>query len=315
MKSVASAPGKVILFGEHFVVYGTKAILASIDKRVTVTSSKTDTDSVNINSSLGKISIPKSKLDVNKRSPFLPFVYIVKKMYDDFNYEGGFEINIESEIPSGVGLGSSSACCVAGAASITGLFEKYSKEKILELAIEAEKTIFKNTSGADSTVCTFGGIMEYDKQNGSSEIKTNPEFNLVIVNSKILHSTNKVVTKVSKFKEENEHLFTSLCNSEAEIIHEAKNSILTNSHPNLGKAFNENQELLEKIGVSNDKLRQIIKTAKETSFGAKITGAGDGGCVIVLTDDSNLDQTLSNLKKNNLDFFPVKIDTKGLDNF
>ena len=53
----------------------------------------------------------------------------------------------------------------------------------------------------------------------------------------------------------------------------------------------------------------------ETSFGAKITGAGDGGCIIVLTDDSNLEQTLSNLKKNNFDCFPVKIDTKGLDNF
>ena len=315
MKSIASAPGKVILFGEHFVVHGTKAILASIDKRVTVTSSKTDTDSVDINSSLGKISIPKSKIDLNKRSPFLPFVFIAKKMYDAFNYEGGFEINIESELPSGVGLGSSSACCVAGAASITGLFEKYSKEKILDLAIEAEQTIFKNTSGADSTVSTLGGIIEYDKQNGPSKIETIPTFNLVIVNSKVSHSTNKVVTRVSQFKEENDELFTSLCKTEAEIIHEARTSILTNNHQNLGSAMSKNQNLLEEIGVSNEKLQQIISIANETSFGAKITGAGDGGCVIVLTNDSNLEQTLSNLKKNNFDCFSVKIDTKGLDNF
>ena len=315
MKSVASAPGKVILLGEHFVVYGTKAILASINKRVTVTSTKTSTDSVDIKSTLGKISIPKFKLDVNKRSPFLPFVFIAKKMYDTFNYEGGLEVNIESELPSGVGLGSSSACCVAGAASITGLFKKYSKEKILELAIQAEQTIFKNTSGADSTVCTLGGIIEYDKQNGATKIETIPTFNLVIVNSQISHSTNKVVTRVNKFKEENYRIFNTLCENEDEIIQEAKTSILNNNHQNLGHAFRKNQNLLEKIGISNDKLRKIINIANETSFGAKITGAGDGGCVIVLTDESNLEQTLFNLKKKNFDCFSVKIDTTGLDNF
>ena len=78
----------------------------------------------------------------------------------------GVEITIDSDIPIGVGLGSSSACCVAAAASISGLFKELSSEEILNLSIEAEKTIFPDTSGADCTVCTYGGMIVYDKIKG-----------------------------------------------------------------------------------------------------------------------------------------------------
>ena len=77
-------------------------------------------------------------------------------MFEKFG-NSGIIIKIDSEIPSGVGLGSSSACCVAAAASIMNLFEKTSREKILQMSIDAEKTIFPNTSGADCNVCTYGG--------------------------------------------------------------------------------------------------------------------------------------------------------------
>jgi mevalonate kinase len=315
LKSVASAPGKVILFGEHFVVYGLKAVLASIDKRVTVTSTTTDNDLVSINSILGKISIPRSKLYEEKKSTFRPFIYLVRKMIQNTDYNGGLEITIDSDLPPGVGLGSSSACCVAAASSIFGLFENYSKERILKLAIEAEKTIFRNTSGADCTVSTFGGIIEYDKKTGPSKIDSVPNFHLVIANSKIPHSTSKVVSKVENFKKANESLFSSLCDEVSKLIEDAKSALKTNDLISLGRAFTRNQEILEQIGVSNDKLRDMIKLANTTSYGSKITGAGDGGCVITLTDNSNLEQTVENLQNKNLDCFPVKIDCKGLDTF
>ena len=125
-------------------------------------------------------------------------------MIEKFNHRGGINIIINSDIPSGVGLGSSSACCVAAAGSVVGLFKKYSKDEILSLAIEAEKTIFKETSGADCTVCTYGGIIEYDKKSGFKKIQIDKELNLVIVNTKIPHSTKKVVTRVKEFKIKNE---------------------------------------------------------------------------------------------------------------
>ena len=144
MKSIASAPGKIILFGEHFVVHGTKAILAAIDKRVTVTTTFTENKTIRVNSELGTLEVPTS-YPTDKlhhpivELPFRPFIYLANKMINSNQDINGLEITIDSDIPIGVGLGSSSACCVAATASISRLFKNLSSEDILELSIEAEK--------------------------------------------------------------------------------------------------------------------------------------------------------------------------------
>ena len=311
MKSIASAPGKIILFGEHFVVYGIKAILCSIDKRVKVTSLRTDDDSIVIKSNLGNITIPRSKSLDEIKSPFMPFIYLSKTLLAPFGNHNGIAVQIDSSLPSGVGLGSSSACCVAAAASISGLFTKYSKEEILKFAIEAEKTIFKNTYGADCTVCIFGGIMEYDKENGSKKIDSPSNFHLVITNSRVPHSTNSVVKKVNHFKEKNESVFSTLCKEESELIKKVIPSLEKNDLRSLGKIMTNNQEYLEQIGVSNAELRKMIEIANKTSYGSKITGAGLGGCIISLVDESKIDKTLKNLSSKNYEGWAVKSEAKG----
>lgn len=314
MKSKASAPGKIILFGEHFVVYGGKAILCAINKRITVSATKTKENTISIRSNVGDL-ITTPRIPINKvNSPLKPFYFIANKMIEKYNQNTGIEILIRSEIPLGVGLGSSSACCVAGAAAISRLFAKTSKKEILELAIEAEKTIFQNTSGADCTVCTFGGIMEYDK-NGFSEIKLEPNFHLVIANSKIEHSTEKMVSIVKQFKEKNEDEFSKLCKKESNLINKVLILLKNNDLTELGKSMTKNQKHLEAIGVSNEKLRSMIELSQKLSFGAKITGAGGGGCIIVLTNESNVKKVIANFKKKNYDCFSAKIDFKGLDTF
>ena len=313
MKSKASAPGKVILFGEHFVVYGVKAILCAINKRITVTAEKMDSGKISIQSNIGNLELEPGKSISEIKSPLKPFYYLADKMLKNENT--GIKIIVESDIPLGVGLGSSSACCVAGAAAISRLFRKTSNEEILVLAIEAEKTIFKNTSGADCTVCTYGGIMEYDKENGFHKIESKPNFHLVIANSNIEHSTESVVGKVRQFKEKNEIQFTSLCKKESKLIEEVLELLIENNIEKLGTKIKENQEYLETIGISNDKLREMIQIGQTESFGAKITGAGGGGCIYALTDESNLERTINQFKDKNYDCFSVKIDFKGLDTF
>ena len=313
MKSKASAPGKVILFGEHFVVYGVKAILCAINKRITVTAEEIDERKISIKSNIGQLELEPNRPISEINSPLKPFYYLANKIIQNKN--SGIKIVVESEIPLGVGLGSSSACCVAGAAAITKLFENNSKEEILKLAIEAEKTIFQNTSGADCTVCTFGGLMEYDKENGFTKIESEPNFHLVIANSNVEHSTESVVAEVRKFKENNEEEFSKLCKDESNLIENVLELLKENNIKELGQKAIQNQEYLERIGISNDKLRDMIQTGQKSSFGAKITGAGGGGCVFALTDESNLENTIKEFKEKNHECFSVKIDFKGLDTF
>ena len=313
MKSKASAPGKVILFGEHFVVYGVKAILCSIDKRVTVTAEKIKERKILIKSNIGSLELEPGKAIKEIDSPLKPFYYLADKILQ--KKDSGIKIQVESDIPLGVGLGSSSACCVAGAAAISKLFSESSKEEILGMAIEAEKTIFQNTSGADCTVCTFGGIMEYDKEHGFLKIKYEPNFHLVIANSNIEHSTEVIVKDVKSFKDNNENEFSNLCHREQELVKDVLKLLKKNKIKELGEKVNQNQKYLEIIGISNDKIRKMIEIGNESSYGTKITGAGGGGCIFALTDNVNLDKTINQFKEKNYECFSVKIDFQGLNTF
>ena len=311
MKSIASAPAKIILFGEHFVVHGTKAILAAIDKRVTVTTIFTENKTIKINSELGTIEVPILSSHEDVKTEFKPFVYLANKIINSEPNVSGLEITIDSDIPIGVGLGSSSACCVAAAASISELFNKLSSEEILNLSIEAEKTIFPNTSGADCTVCTYGGMIEYDQSSGTRKIESTFQINLVIANSMIPHSTKSSVERVSKFKENDEERFSQLCDLENGLIDEVIISMKNNDSTTLGLKMSENQKYLEEIQISNDTLRNMINSLNQISLGSKITGAGDGGCIIALVQDDNMDKVPALLGKDK-ECFSAKIDTKGV---
>ena len=308
MKSIASAPAKIILFGEHFVVHGTKAILAAIDKRVTVTTTFTENKTIKINSELGTIEVPISSSHEEVKNEFRPFVYLANKIINSDQNVSGLEITIDSDIPIGVGLGSSSACCVAAVASICGLFNELSSEEILKMSIEAEKTIFPDTSGADCTVCTYGGMIEHPS---IEKIDNTFDLNLLIANSMIPHNTKNSVEKVNKFKENDEERFSQLCDLETKLIDEVITAMKNNDATTFGLKMSENQKYLEEIQVSNDTLRGMISSLKEISLGTKITGAGDGGCVIALVKDENMDKVSALLPKDK-ECFSAKIDTKGV---
>ena len=309
MKSIASAPAKIILFGEHFVVHGTKAILAAIDKRVTITSTFTDNKTIKVNSQLGAIEVSISSSHQEVKSEFRPFVYLANEMITSNQDVNGLEITINSDIPIGVGLGSSSACCVAAAASISGLFKELSSEDILHLSIEAEKTIFPNTSGADCTVCTYGGMIEYPS---IEKIDNTFGLNLLIANSMIPHNTKRSVEKVNKFKENDEERFSQLCDLETKLIDEVITAMKNNDVTTFGLKMSENQKYLEEIQVSNETINGMISSLKEISLGIKITGAGDGGCIIALVKGENMTKVPALLPKDK-ECFSAKIDTKGVE--
>jgi len=297
MKSIASAPGKIILFGEHFVVYGMKAVLCSIDKRITATSQFIDEKVIRIRSSLGEseISIDSSNNLEKVQQKFMkPFFYIAQKAVKENSIKNGIELVLKSEIPPGVGLGSSSAACVAATASVNGLFCKLSKNEVVKIAVQAERTIFEQNSGADSSVSTFGGLVSYDLKNGFENISSRNDLSFIISNSAQVHNTQDVVRQVRNFKEKNDELFNKLCKLEIDIVDNAMSSLKENNLNKLGSLMLKNHNLLKQIGISTEKIDLLVQEAKKTSYGAKITG-----------------DTLNNLRKIS-DCFVTKIDYSGL---
>jgi mevalonate kinase len=135
----------------------------------------------------------------------------------------------------------------------------------------------------------------------------------------IQHSTKRSVEKVRKFKENNEKRFSELCDLANQLIEhydkgksvgvlvDMKNNDITA----IGLKMSENQKYLEEIQISNDTLRDMISSLKEISLGTKITGAGDGGCIIALVKDENMDKVPALLPKDK-EYFSAKLDTKGV---
>ncbi len=321
-------------------------MLAAIDKRVTVTSTLTDKAIIKIKSVLGTLEVPTYVSYQEVKSEFRPFVYLAKKMINSANWKNakpakGLEIEINSDIPAGVGLGSSSACCVAATASIYGLFKKLSSEEIVEISIEAEKTIFPDTSGADCTVCTYGGMIVYDKINGIEKIdntkykikdfETVTDLNFIIANSMISHSTKRIVERVKKFKENNEEEFSTLCGYVTGMINDVLWGLKNEDGDDeisfegyLSMHMNGINAFLQTIGVSNPTLNSMLELLSRGGNGdggvgllsAKITGAGDGGCVIALVEQRDkmvelLTKARAVLGKDK-ECFSAKIDTKGV---
>lgn len=319
--TIASAPAKIILFGEHFVVYNQPAILASINKRIKIESrivlENKNTIRIETNN-FGKKIYPLSILkDTDHNSDndfFYPIIYILKKILHDPEKINGIDIKIESEIPYGVGLGSSAALSVAAVASIYGLYNRYSKKnEILELAIETEKIIHRNSSGADCVISTYGGLMYYQKKSNLKPLKYSKKLNFIVINTGLKHSTGELVSIVERFRQNNFITFLKLSNKVTNICNNAIEALKEGNSTKLGKLMNENQILLEQIGVSNKEINKIIDTSLNYgAIGSKLTGAGGGGCILSLIHQEKKEDFLTNMKENGYECFAITIENQGV---
>jgi mevalonate kinase len=328
----ASAPAKVILFGEHFVVYGSPAILAAINKRISVDARTIihDENKIVIRSDIGVAGEYHKNGEFNaleggsKAKAVLDPLYgairqvllMRNKKKKKKKKNIGIEIGISSRVPPGIGLGSSAASCVATVAAVDSLFQKNpSRQKVCKLAIESERLIHKRTSGADCYVSTFGGLMQYyGKSKSFKNIETKRSLSLVVASTGIKHSTSDLVAGVKRFKDTNRILFESLSKQASDICLQACTAIESGKCDKIGELMNENQIILQQIGISHHKVRDIIDIcSKAGAMGAKITGAGGGGAVIALAASKQESTKIaSHVKAAGYQSFEVEIDYKGL---
>lgn len=318
----ASAPGKIILFGEHFVVYNNPAILASINKRIKVRAQINKTDKINVKSNGLFASYASSSLPKDIRSKFTKAQRILYPLYksaigvlaEQDNKKIGVDMDLVSDFPSGVGLGSSAASCVSAVAAVTSLFDKPDKNEVCSKAIQAERIIHNSSSGADCYISTFGGLIYYAKNKGYKDIKLKTDLSFLVVNTGIKHSTRTLVSSVRRFREGNMPLFEDLSCRSRYICSRALDALQNCNEKKIGELMSENHILLQEIGVSHKKIDKLVQFCLEKgAFGAKLTGAGGGGSIIALTSKENKSGIITEINKEcSYQCIPVKIDFCGL---
>ena len=297
MSAEATAPGKIILFGEHSVVYKGPAILLAVDRRASVIASKREDKRIYIDSEDlgfsgyfddGNYTAVTGKVWRGRNMGALEVA--AKKVMAHLGVDSGINLKVRSMIPIAVGLGSSAAVCVATTAAIGELFDgNLSKEKIAELSLEGEKVIHGNPSGADNNIATYGGIMRYERGVGLNRLKLDEPLPFVIGNTRKKRSTRNMVEGVKAIRDRNPEVVDPIIYTMASLSQVGLDALLHRDTSKLGDLMNLNHGLLTAIGVSTQELDDLVYAARrEGALGAKLTGAGGGGCIIALAEEQNL---------------------------
>tara|TARA_Y100000590_G_scaffold470535_1_gene666118 strand:- start:497 stop:1435 length:939 start_codon:yes stop_codon:yes gene_type:complete len=304
--SIAEAPGKIILTGEHFVVHGSQALAAAINKKLRVTSTLSSTDDIIYKNQ----RIPSSKYNI-KNDP----VYIVRnKTLEYLDKKNTLSITIDSGIPRGSGLGSSSALCVATAASIASLFNiKLDRKTLFELAMHGEKKIHGNPSGIDVAVSIMGGLISFRKGGEPKRItlKHNPE--LIVSISGKRRKTSNMINKFSNAKRDKPSTFLSLVESSNTITKKTISALSKKDYVAVGSYFNFFNSTLNSLGLSSSPTDNVIEKCLELgSYGAKITGGGGGGSIIAISPSRHISVIVNELNKMDYETFSVKLPQQGV---
>jgi len=263
MKIKISVPGKIIITGEHAVVYGKPALAAAIDNRLTVTLT-----------TYPKLREAGSRYAMSKGKLVKKAVEIMKN-YLGTRFLTNFNLQILSDIPSGAGMGSSAALGVgivtAFLCAATGN-SQLDHRLINELAYKVDKFQHGNPSGVDTSTVTFGGFVWYRKE--FEFLKSLFKFQFKVANSlqhfylintgKPKESTKEMIVK---FKPNSLDEFEQVTKQITQAIHDE-------DEQSLMKGIKENERLLEKAGMVSKSTASIIRAIEASGGVAKISGAG-----------------------------------------
>ena len=277
-----SAPAKVILFGEHAVVYGEPAIAVAINLRTYVKIKKSEEYRVN--------GYPMS----DKYHSYIKNA--IKLCWDG----EPLDIQTKSEVPSASGMGSSASITVAMLTALLAMKDELKEEKIAKLGFEVEYRTQGSASPIDTSTVTHGkGILVHREKKDNflwkvekGELKWYihhievPSLKLVVGFSGIKGSTKDMVNKVRRFYNWNSFA-RDVIRDIGKITMEAIEPLQNEDYERIGELMNEDNKLLTILGVNHPMLKRMINASLKHSYGAKLTGAGGGGSIIALTDEQD----------------------------
>ena len=298
MGVIASAPAKVILFGEHFVVYGEPAIVLAIDKRAyakveTRNDKRVYTRSTNLGISgyfEENVFHPETG-DEHARYKLEPIKRVVDKIFEISGKNIGLDVEIRSTVPVAAGLGSSAAVAAATAIAVAEVLGiKLSKQEVFRITFEAERVVHGTPSGVDPAISTFGGTLLFQMDTGVKPLEVKMDIPLVIGDTRVQRSTRDLVARVRNKRERFPAIIEPVIRSGREIVLHAIEAIKQGDIETLGELMDINHALLCAVGVSSEPLERLITHARRAgALGAKLTGAGGGGCMIALAEPEKLE--------------------------
>ncbi len=292
---IGSGFGKVILFGEHFVVHGVPGIVSAIDSTADAEVKKIGEGITVKDERKGAKGYTEKKRAQQKES--------IERMLKTLGIEpekASLEILLGGNLPSFSGIGASAASSVAIARALAEEFEMdLSDERINEVAYEAEKAYAGTPSGIDNTAATYGGLIWFKRNlsggpNTIEKLSIREPVEIVIGNTGIVADTKKMVAGVAERKKRNPAKYEPLFKQAEELTFTARKALEEFDLRKVGKLMDENHGLLQEIEVSCKELDYLVNLAREHgAFGAKLTGGGGGGCMVALTPGKELQEAVA----------------------
>jgi mevalonate kinase len=268
---VAQANGKVILLGEHAVVYGVPALAAGIERGARAHAAPAESGLLR----LGAREVGSDDPSELGRA--------LAALLEQLGL-GPHVIEVELDLPPGAGLGASAAIGVAMArAVLEARGEPPSQERVLAAADAWERVFHGNPSGIDAAAAAHAGCLIYSRADGVKELPVGRELSLVVAIAGPPASTREMVESVARLRERRPELVDKTMAGIGALVQNAKVAIETGDVVGLGRLMDLNQMLLSGLFLSTEGIERACAVARSAgALGAKLTGSGGGGAVLAL---------------------------------
>lgn len=292
--TTATAPGKVILFGEHAVVYARPAIavpVANVKATATLTEAPAGTGCTIAAPDIGaNIRLSSHQQD--------PLALAVRLAIEETGIEAepDWQLTVRSDIPIAGGMGSGAAVSAVLAKAVfahsrSSAQHRHTAETVNRIVYEVEKLHHAHPSGIDNTVVVYAQPVWFVRGQPPQRFDISRPFHLVIADTGIASSTAAVVSDVRRAWERDGLVYEDIFDGIGEIVADARQAIVSGDVAALGPLMRENQHLLRQLDVSSEELERLIAIAENAgASGAKLSGAGRGGNLICVVEPDSVDE-------------------------